>query len=201
MCPVSPGRSAEPRGRAVGPAPPADRSCATPTPPAREQWSGRSLLPEPAGSESCLGPAPPPWSLAPAAPGAPRPDLAVPAPPAAPPGPAQARALAAGREARPARSGPLALLPRSHARSGPSSPPPAALPLAQVQNPLAPPVPCYGDSTLQDGGFLLPPVRPPPPGGRHRPAPHASRTYVRTFGVRHASRRGTSRHAQRAVPT
>lgn len=197
MRPVSPGCTAEPRGRAVGPAPPADRSCATPTPPAREQWSGRRSPPGSAGSERRPARPRPPGFSGPAAPGAPKPGPAVPAPPAAPPGPAQARAPAAGREARPAGTGPLTLLPWSRAQPGPSSPPPTALPLVQVQNPLAPPVPCYGDSTLQDGGFLLPPVRPPPPGGRHRPSLHAPRTYVRsTCGVRHASH-----PTPRAVPT
>lgn len=57
MYPVSPGRTAEPRGRTMGPAPPADRSCATPTPPTRQQWSGRRLPPGPAGSDR--RPAPP----------------------------------------------------------------------------------------------------------------------------------------------
>lgn len=75
----------------MGPAPPADRSCATPTPPAREQWSGRRSPPGSAGSERRSARPRPPGFSGPAAPGAPQPGPAVPAPPAAPPGPAQAR--------------------------------------------------------------------------------------------------------------
>lgn len=181
--PPCPGRSAGPSAR---PPPPAKSSCATPAPP-RPRTMER---PHPRPPRSSRRPAPPqPGPAAP--PQGPRRRLQAPL------GPRRSRAAPQAARRGQARPGNHGGSPFFTAPPGSLSPrqPPASL-TAPGRAPPRPGtkssgcrlVPCYGDSTLQDGGFLLPPVRPPPPGraGQGGTAPPRAHAHARTHACARA---------------